>query len=428
MLYNQVMSLGGAEYFDESNCFVFCRVLLCCQKYGEAVLYLWRQRKALAAVHLAIVCLHYGLILPHRPLTYSPASPPAIAASISDPTPAALLRIYIAAPFLLDYPEQAVDYLVSLDSKWQVGIQGISEALLSAETLLFDAAKMAEFTTLLTTVGRAQLTKLVGSLTFEAASGTSKGANQIVGRGRGYLDRFMDSQDVSFLLAKAAHYLLTQARDSQGAVYAFQLAGRYEDAVEEMICQVGLVLVPPRTSLVGVSAGDGSSSVAAIAAREHWIHQCKSFHQAVLGSRQRLAPVLQRIGEAGGQSNRLETLSATLEIMIGLCAFVDACCQGRYRDALNGLDAMDFRFDDRLLIAFGDMHRTVQQSFDFVLQNAMDCVKQLFAEARRTGDVGREEADLRSRAGNIARFANAIPSFLQPHTASVLNKVQVGIV
>ena len=420
-MYNQISAMGGADYFNESNCFVYCKVLLCCQKYGEAILHLWKQRKALTAVHLAVVCLHYGLILPHRPLTYSPTSPSAVAplrpplGAMTDPSAAALLRVYNAPPFLLDYPEEAVDYLLTLDSKWQVGIQGLSEVLLASERLQFEATKTSEFTTLLTSVGRAQLTKLVGSLEPIVGAGGLGRGGQFVGRGHGYLDRYLPREDVHFLLAKAAHYLLTQTRDSQGAVHAFQLAGRFEDAIEEMVNQVGQVLVPP-----------AGAAVSAVALREQWVHQCKSFNDTALGGRMHLAPLLQRLN-TGSRPNRLETLAATLEVMLGLCSFVDAYCQTRYRDALSVLDAMDLRFDDRLLRAFGDMHRAAQHSFDYVLIKAMDCIKQLFFEARRTGDREWEESEMRQRAGDISRFANAISQLLQPATAATLNRTQVGL-
>ena len=413
------MAMGGADYFDQSNAFVFCKVLLACQKHGEAILFLWRQRKALAAVHLAAVCLHYGLVLPHRPLSYSPGAGPSTS---SDPTPAALLRVYIAAPFLLDYPEEAVDYLVSLDSKWQEGVQGVQDRVLASEALQSEAAKTFEFSAILTSVGRSQLTQLVGSLLGSQETTTNRGL--FPSRGTGYLDRYLSAHEVNLLLAKAAHFQLTQARDGQGAIYSFMLAGRFEDALEELINQLGLVLLPPAAAPAAV-------------AREHLIQQAKAFKESVLGGRMQLAPrqqhqqqpppLLQQL--AAARPNRLETLSATLDVMLQLCAFVDAWRQTRFRDALAILDAMDFRFDERLQSAFGDLHRVVQLSFDFVLHKAMECVRQLYNEARAGGGVGDDVVyGLRRRASDIARFANNVSALLQPATASTLCRIQVGLV
>jgi hypothetical protein len=407
-LYQTIASLGGADYFNESNCFVYCKVLLCCQKYGEAVLFLWRQRKAFAAVHLAVVCLHYGLVRPHRPLTYAPATAGgrfgAGAQSqfgLNDPSPAALLRIYTAAPFLLDYPEEAADYLKALDSKWPVGVPGIPDSVLNAERLLFEAAKAAELTTLLTTAGRPQLTKLVGALE------TTGRAGQGQGRTVGYLDQHMRQEEVNHLLAKAAHFLLTQARDSMGAVYAFQLAGRYEDALDEMVNQLGLVLVP--------SGGTRE--------RELWVQHCTVFHEKMLGGRLSLAPVLHRIN-ARVWPSRIDGLAATLETMIHLVSFVDLWYQARYKEALSILDALDFRFDERLIGAFADMHRAVQQAMDFVLLKAMDCCRNLFLASKGKSAA---EDEYRRRAADIAKFSAAVSWALQPTTASTVGRIEVGL-
>lgn len=237
--------MGGADYFNESNCFVYCKVLLCCQRYGEAILHLWRQRKALAAVHLTVICLHYGLVLPHRPLSFVPgglggdgqiirraggggmgAMTTDGGGHLNDPTPAAVLRVYTAAPFLLDYPEETVDYLVALNSQWQMPLQGVPEHVFNAERLQFEAMKTRELSSLLTAVGRDQLTRLVGSMVEDASAREGQGRTQ-----QGYLDLYMDHGDVNFLLAKAAYHLLTQARDSKGAVHLYRLAGRYDDAL-----------------------------------------------------------------------------------------------------------------------------------------------------------------------------------------------------
>lgn len=411
-LYQQIVAMGGADYFAESNCFVYCRVLLTCQKYGEAILHLWRRRKPLAAVHLSTICMHYGLILPHRPLNYNPADASAIGTQrrmtqpdiISDPTPAALLRVYIAAPFLLDYCEESVDYLMFLNSKWLVGAAGISESMIAAERLLFENMKTTELTNLITAVGRSQLQKLVGGP-----------ENSLVGRGRsgGYLDLYMDQQDVDYMLSKAAHYLLTQARDSKGAVHVYQLAGRYYDALEEMIVQLGVELVP------------SNGATGAQQTREAWIQQCKGFFERTVGNHRQLqmAPMMHRLSS---RDSRVEVLAATLEVMLHLCQFMDACSQLCYGDALRILDSIDFSFDDRLLSMFPHMHRAVQQSFDVLLHTAMECVKHLFLEARERGMGG--EAEYRKRAGAIARFANSISSFIQPSTASTLNRIEIGLI
>ena len=73
-LYDLILGFGGADYFDKERTtpFKYATILCSCQRYGDAIMYLWMSNKVVAAVHLTVVCLHYGLILPHVPLTQNP--------------------------------------------------------------------------------------------------------------------------------------------------------------------------------------------------------------------------------------------------------------------------------------------------------------------------------------------------------------------
>lgn len=73
-LYDLILEYGGADYFDRERTtpFKYATILFSCQRYGDAIMYLWTSNKVVAAVHLTVVCLYYGLILPHVPLTQNP--------------------------------------------------------------------------------------------------------------------------------------------------------------------------------------------------------------------------------------------------------------------------------------------------------------------------------------------------------------------
>lgn len=64
--YAQVMDWGGGSHFDPAldNPYDYVLVLLCCQQYVAAVSHLRRSQQMIPAVHLACVCLYYGLISP----------------------------------------------------------------------------------------------------------------------------------------------------------------------------------------------------------------------------------------------------------------------------------------------------------------------------------------------------------------------------
>ena len=280
-LYDSILGYGGEEYFEEGSDpsdpnhepldpFVYARVLICCQRYGDAINYLWRKDKVFPAIHLTVVCLHYGLILPYRPLTENPPYKGAIAgaaaSSYGNPEPASIIRVYTSAPFMLDYPEETVDYLMCLNSLWKEGLNGggIKDRInpdglfWEAETIKSEARLTQEFTHLLTSLDRAQLVKLVGDVRVDTASMAANqdldymvndaNAGNLASRTRGYLDSHITNADiVDNLLARAAYYLLTTVRDAEGAIHLYQLAGRYADVMQEMITQLCTVLVPPHS-------------------------------------------------------------------------------------------------------------------------------------------------------------------------------------
>lgn len=56
----------GPDPFDDSGSspFYYALVLITCQEYGEAIEYLWGASQPVAAVHLLVIFLYYGLLLP----------------------------------------------------------------------------------------------------------------------------------------------------------------------------------------------------------------------------------------------------------------------------------------------------------------------------------------------------------------------------
>lgn len=73
-LYNKILEYGGADYFDKGyqNPFNYVMVLFCCHRFGDAITHLWLAGRLLCAIQLTVMCLHYGLILPHVSLAHNP--------------------------------------------------------------------------------------------------------------------------------------------------------------------------------------------------------------------------------------------------------------------------------------------------------------------------------------------------------------------
>lgn len=199
VLFEKFLAEGGERYFEAADDpgdpdyepfspFVYAKVLLCCQRFGDAVEYLWRKQRAFAAVHLMTVCLHYGLVLPHRKLTENPVchsthsgATSVFAGGVSQmyrvPSPANLLRVYVGTPFCLDYPEAATDYLMCLDSCWELGTQA-SRSNINPDGHYWEAERVAsettlaqELTHLLVSLHRPQVKKLCGMVRHDGQMG-----------------------------------------------------------------------------------------------------------------------------------------------------------------------------------------------------------------------------------------------------------------
>lgn len=123
------MDAGGADYFDPgmANPFTYSLILFCCLRYEEAISHLWQAGWTFPSVHLLVLCLHSGLVLPHLPLI-----PPGTSYSLesNDPTPSSLLSLWISSKnAALDVCQKA-DYILSLDSQWVTYVRELETSTL----------------------------------------------------------------------------------------------------------------------------------------------------------------------------------------------------------------------------------------------------------------------------------------------------------
>lgn len=113
-IFYRVMEAGGADDFDPHGAlaFEFAMILCCCHQFGGAVEHLYQHGKTFPAVHLLVVCLHFGLILPHLPLSMP------LQDSRANSFPLNLLQAWVYSSKVPLTITQKVDYLVALDSGW----------------------------------------------------------------------------------------------------------------------------------------------------------------------------------------------------------------------------------------------------------------------------------------------------------------------
>ncbi len=427
-LYDEILEYG-ADYFSNSQDndtftpYPYAKILLCCQRFGDAVNYLWRNDQTIPAVHLMVVCLHYGLILPFRPLNENPQFTPTIAPSVSaygNPEPSNIISMYTSIPFMLDYPEQTVDYIMCMNTQWREGLVLLKDQIDSRATFWAeldvdaDNRLTKEFIHLFTSLGKQELVQVCGQVDANAFSQAGAGGAPVVNnnmaRSKGYIDlHIADANMVDGLLSKAAHHLLNIERDSQGAIFLYNLGGQYADVIEELTNQLGMVILPPH------------------AERDYWMEQARTFYDFYIVKG--LGPVIQALQ----RSNRLN-IPQHLKRALVLCDFHDCRCAGRFQDALKVLDAENFlprKDSDVYLFAnprnIQFQHEAVQKATDDLLLCAMECIRHLYTQRKNTGAAAVSDGimmQLRERAEALVSYSIAIASMLRPDTPQRLSRAE----
>jgi hypothetical protein len=444
-LYDRILEYGGSEYFDKDMAapFNYATVLLCCQRFGDAVAYLWQAGRTLPAVHVCFLALHYGLVLPHQPLAHNPrhissalllsgggggnggSSSAGVGGIGSEITPASLLQMYFNVPMQQAYPDICVDYFVSPNLKWHYHIQGMDHALQEAHKLKCQGVITALFQSLLTSIGTKQLAQLVGepkddiqqpSTGAGTGAGTGTGAEASSFRTGGWLDLYLTESQVANLLSIAGYYLLTVRRESEEALRIFQLAGRHTDVIEELCNRLSTVMLA------------GSPD------RDFWRTTSIGYYERYLkkGGSSAVIRYLEREG-------RLDILGS-FEALLNLIVFVDACVEGRFIDALNIIDGLALlpRLESEVSAAaqkFATLDGYVRRVADDILIYTVECAKTLYLQyqAEGGGSFGRgvlserevEKSRLRERVKAIVMFAGIVKNRLnKPTTASRVARIE----
>jgi Nup93/Nic96 len=197
------------EYFNSeefsSKPYLYAQMLFTAQRFGDAVCYLFNNRQMFAAVHVLNVCLYYGLLLPHTPLS----------STVSDMMPYDILK-QVQEYWSVDLCTLA-EYLFSLQSDPRMikSERTRTECLKHLESALKELLNKPYTNT----------KDLVGEL--------DKGRN----RGRtGVFDHYLDPADVVRLINEAARERIQSNPEDYGVIEFFELAGNDADAIN-MACR-----------------------------------------------------------------------------------------------------------------------------------------------------------------------------------------------
>ena len=399
--YEIIIEFGGASWFDpdRSNSFAFARILICCQRYGDAIAHLLDAQMDIPAMHLMVLFLYYGLILPFRPLEIS--SPYEYRKSSgnfdnSPSLPASIIRGHTRPPFQLDYPEETVDYLLVLRTQFADGLhQEMHEDYLEIEVHRASVVIQEVLIELLMSEGRSQLSILVGEVALSAGVPVRKP----ISGGKSYLDMKLPSPEVVNGLLEFAAVSLSDRHDFDASMLLYQLAGKSDEVTRLLIKQLQACLVPfsPRREAIRTNA------------IKYYEAYCSSF------------------------SSHDKT---TIETLLKLGRFMDFCDQHKCQEALDEVYALALLpissqdVPDRVEYC-KHLDDAVKESIDDVLLYTLECARLVYqqiiqetnpASAAKGIAANRAErrANLKARARALVEFANKLVEFIKPQTLGQL--------
>ena len=335
----------------------YITVLLICQRFGDAIVHLWQTSKTLSAIHLTILCLHYGLILPYIPLTQNPQFNHIQQITYdnnmsTDLTPYSILTFFFNSQFQNLFPEISVDYFLYLNSNWLPSMQLLLSTTGSSNTttntsrnIMSSPSFVSNETSLVlmnnnnnnnNNTGTSALQTLLDSHILRSKGIVSslfetffinlklESLTKVVGEvatmekpiTRGYLHEYMSIDMINTLLIRCAYHLLHTKKQSEIAIYFYKLAGRFTDALDELCHQLSLHLMS--TNLQSIE-------------RKFWITQSIQYYEMYVSSG--TGPLNDCL-----QKDDRNDLVQTFLHLLNISTFMDAYIEHHYIDSINILE------------------------------------------------------------------------------------------
>ena len=276
ILFNRIVDYGGADFFDKDRMlpFNYTIVLLSCHRFGDAVAYLWEASKAYVAVHLMIICLYYGLILPQNPLTHNPTCKKLLLSAdrnyaisstylSSELLPSTIMQFYFNNVFRNNNPEIVLDYFITFYYSTQFSLKKFNGShaynnstitatlqnnMASAQVVSYDLIEQ-----LIVSLTRNNISQLLGSESFtinKSNENILKGAVDncvTIVRNKGWLDNYIEPSEILLVISNIALNLNLKYHDIEGSVYLNKIAGRYTEVLDALCTQVHAVMLPPHS-------------------------------------------------------------------------------------------------------------------------------------------------------------------------------------
>lgn len=448
-LLEMILALGGANHFDphRNSPFMYVLLLFACQRFGDAIVYLWQADKVFYAAHLTVVCLHYGLILPHAALHQNPIHPlvssyyqtnvhdAAAFGALSHPsssgtnaaqhafslTPLVVLNNFLNHEHLQQSADTCFAYLISLNSNWLKNCHlpyqsAYDKDYREAHRLKSHEVVSSAIETFLMTLNLAQLNVVIGKLEDAQTismkltgtlSSPSSGTIISAFHSHGSIEDYIpDSRDVDTHLMNIARKFLVQHHDAESAKHFFALAGKWKEVVEvlsdELMTNIKLAFTSfiSSASAYNLISGNNSALSSTRDQSAFWMQQADNFIREYIQVPQ--SAVGDLISRAGHQES-LDFLFVLMQVYYFFSAFrVD-------KDplkALNILDGLELvpSIEDHLR-SIGPIHARLRGIIDDLLMVVMEVIRTAYqtikARMPPTGNVAATNAFLAERESSL---------------------------
>jgi hypothetical protein len=276
----RAMSVDGMYRQSISAIFRYVLALFACHRFGDAIQYLWMKGQVFAAVHLTILALHYGLILPHQPLIANPLMPlvqhhfASHVASVANLTPMTILQLYVSHQYFKNNVTLVTDYLATLilSARYSINQASILDVTTKEVWKMQAEEKAAD-------LFEAFVMSLEGmdSVVVLLGQGQLASTYRMPSKQKGHLSEYRSDKEVTIHIERIANKF-RRNRDARRAIDFFLLAGNMKEVIIEYCQQLAMNWAKVDDTYVSYYHSQStSSSSSSLGIRKMWRESAQRF-------------------------------------------------------------------------------------------------------------------------------------------------------
>lgn len=391
-LYARILAEGGADYFDKTraNPLGYALILFACQRFGDAIAYLWDCKQYIPAAHFTVLCCYYGLVLPYAPLTENPPRTcidPCLQTDTTT-TSASLILLFVKTFLSAHDAARSLDYIATVSTAYNPAycttvrtvLEGMDQKMLELCQTKMKVCSDETFKAFIKSLDASQLRPLT-----------------VQPGGRMY-EYCTTPAEVRRHLMNTAFEVREIERNPEAAIALYEIAGEYGLAVEQITFNLAQAIAP--SSTVSSTSED----------RLFWRRLAADFYERYIH-----APVPSTVRTSTAPVDLPPALLAEFNSVFHLSLFFSQSSErGSEEDALRTLDEAGYlprsaAHVDAVALALASAGTNVQALIDDMLLHAMHQLHVLARSASSTvGGTGGLASDAMLKARELRLLAGYV--------------------